>query len=183
MSHTIRKALLGCLEIPLFMKAGVKRFENTKEAATASFIIPFMFLFPISEISRINPDYTDLSYIYILSMTTLLLVLSMIFYYGACYACMVALERKNHFYQFVSATNWITLTSFVTNMPFFLLVYWGYYEYKEMFNLFIFMMFFAVTYQAFMITHLLRINWMLGTGISIMSLLIDDGLRQAIFPG
>ena len=64
-----------------------------------------------------------------------------------------------------------------------MLVYYGAYTYQEMLNLFIFLMFFSVIYSAFMITHLLRINWMLGAALSIMSLLIDDGLRQALFPG
>ena len=64
-----------------------------------------------------------------------------------------------------------------------MLVYYGAYTYQEMLNLFIFLMFFSVIYSAFMITHLLLINWMLGAALSIMSLLIDDGLRQALFPG
>jgi len=165
------------------MKSGVQRFENTKEAALTSLLIPLILLLLISEISKINPVYADLNYLHILAKTSILLVLSILIYYGASYACIVALERKQYFFQFITATNWLTLTSFAINAPFFMLVYYGAYTYQEMLNLFIFLMFFSVIYSAFMITHLLRINWMLGAALSIMSLLIDDGLRQALFPG
>ena len=67
------------------------------------------------------------------------------------------------------------------NLPFFLLVYAGFYTYDEMFNLFIFLILFAMAYQAFLITHLLRINWMLGTAIAIMDMLINDELHKLLF--
>ncbi|MCB9985470.1 MAG: hypothetical protein H6864_07280 [Micavibrio sp.] len=146
-----------------------------------SFLIPFLTIIPTAELAKINPDFADKSYFWIFGMFFLLFGLSSLFFYSISYACMVALERKQHFLTYITAFNWIGLTSLAINLPFFLLVYTGFYSFEEMFNLFIFMVLFSCTYQAFMVTHLLRINWMLGAAIAIMSMLIDDGIHKLLF--
>ncbi len=181
MSSQIKDALMGCLEIPLFMKTGATRFQNTIQAAKTSFLVPILVIFPVAEVAKVNSDFTDHSYIWLLGFFAMMLALNMLFFFGASYACMVALEKKDKFPAYITSMNWLSLTSLVINMPFLLLVYFGIYSYDEMYNLFIFLILFGTTYQAFLITHLLRINWMLGAAISIMGILIDDGIRQLLF--
>lgn len=181
--QSIKSALWGCLEIPLFMKLGVTRFNNTKDAAISSFIIPFLSVFLIAELAHINPVFADRPYIWNLFSLTALLVINIVLFYGASYICMWALDRKEFIYTYINATNWLSLTVTLTNLPFILLVYFGFYTYAEMNNLFIFMILFGCTYQAFYITHALRINWMLGTAISILGMLIDDTAYKIMFGG
>lgn len=181
MSISIKRHLLGCLEIPLFMKVGVMRFDNTRNAAIVSFIIPLLILFPTAELAQINPDFVGKSYWWLLGMFALLYAGGSFAFFGCSYACMAALERKQYFMSYINAFNWLNLTSLAINLPFFLLVYAGYYTFEEMFNLFIFLILFGMTYQAFLITYMLRINWMLGAAMAIMGMLIDDGLHKLLF--
>lgn len=178
----IEDYLWGCLEIPLFMSRGAARFEGDKKSALVSFALPFLFLFPTAELAQINPDLAGHDYMWLLSRFFLLFIGSTAIFYACVYGCLVALERKEKFFSLVTAMNWLNITSFVINIPFFLLVYADIYSFQEMYNLFIFMMLFGTTYIAFLITYLLRINWMLGTAIAIMGMLIDDGLHHYIFP-
>ncbi len=163
------------------MKVGATRFPNTVSAAKTSFLIPILTIFPLAGLAKINPDFQGHSYLWVFGFLCLMVLLSMIFFYGASYACLAGLERKDKFMSYITSFNWLNLTSFAINAPFFLLVYFGIYQYQEMYNLFVFLILFSTAYQAFLITYLLRINWMLGAAISIMGMLIDDEIQKFIF--
>ncbi|HNQ91691.1 MAG TPA: hypothetical protein PKI93_02045 [Alphaproteobacteria bacterium] len=181
MGQSVKSALWGCLEIPLFMKIGTTRFENTKQATLSSFLIPFLILIPTAEIAHINPEFTDKSYTWLFGSFALLFLISASAFFSASYVAMWALEKRDVFYAYINAFNWMNVSSFAINLPFYLLVYAGFYEFKEMFNLFIFFVLLICAYQAYFITHILKINWMLGTAMSIMGMLSEDMAHKILF--
>lgn len=182
-NQSIKEALWGCLEIPLFMKLGVTRFQNTREAALSSFLVLLIPLLLMAEMAQINPVFTGRPYIWNLFSFSTLFVINAVLFYGASYICMWALDRKEQVYAFINGSNWLTITSTAINLPFLFLVYFGFYSYAEMNNLFIFIILFGCVYLAFFITHVLRINWMLGTAMSILGMLIDDAAYKIMFGG
>jgi len=179
--QNIKSALWGCFEIPLFMRKGVSRFENTKRAAFSSFLVPLLVLIPSAELAKLNPQFTGHSYFWIGGSFLIMFLISASLFYGSSYISMWALEKKKSIFAYINAFNWMNVTFFVVNLPFFLLVYFGIFKYEEMINLFIFLILFSCAYQAYFITRLLNINWMLGTAIAIMGLLADDLANKIMF--
>lgn len=178
--QSVKQALLGCLEIPLFMSSGVRRFSDKREFAIFSFLVPLFLIIPTAFLSQINPDFQARSFGSNLLRLFELFILSSIMFFTIVYFCFQALERQSEFFKFMGALNWLNLSFFLINLPFNLLVYTHVYTFKEMHNLLIFLMFFAVTCNAFLTTHLVRINWMLATSLSILALLVEDSVMKTL---
>lgn len=172
--------LLGCLEIPLFMRKGVERFPGDKKSAILSFLVPLSLLIPISFLAQSNPDFAAQSAAQSFARFLELFILTSALFYTISYFCIQALDRGGEYFRFVSGLNWLNLSFFLINLPFLVLVYYHIYSFAEMQNLLIFLVFFAVACNAFFTTYILRINWMLATSLSLMSLLIEDSIQKAI---
>lgn len=177
---SFQQILLGCLEIPLFMRKGVERFPGDKKSAILSFLVPLGLLIPLSFMAQVNPDLATQSTLQSFVRFLELFILTSALFYTISYFCIQALDRGGEYFRFISGLNWLNLSFFLINLPFLILVYYHIYSFAEMQNLLIFLTLFAVVCNAFFTTYILRINWMLATSLSIMSLLIEDSIQKAI---
>ena len=174
MKQPIKAALLGCLEIPLFMKISRDRFVNSPEAMKQSFLVPLLLLLPSILIAPINPDFTPLPFPNLALSFTLDFCLVLFVYLLFMRAVAKALDRSQFFFQFVNAYNWLNLTSFLISLPFFVLVVSGIYEWDEVKNILICLVLFSYAYLAFAITMILQINWMLAASLAIVSMALGQ---------
>ena len=174
MKQKISEALWGCLEIPLCMKAGAARFVNSKEAMLWSFLVPALLLPLVIFIAPINPDLAALSPLVLAFKYTLNVFISAILYFGTVYLIAGALHRREYFFQFVNASNWLNLSALIISLPFYALVAGDIYSFDEMKNLLIFLLIYGFIYYAFMLTYVFRINWMLAASVSILGMAIGQ---------
>lgn len=177
----IRNSLWGCLEIPLFMAIGAKRFDATWRTALWSFIIPFLIVIPTAELAHINPDFSDKTYDWIFGRFLSLYILGSLFYFIGLSMALWSFEKLGKLPGLVNGLNWLNLSNFLINLPFFLLVYFGAYSMDEMDNLLIFLIFFSISYQAYFLSKFIGINWMLAASLAIFGLFTDQTAHQIIF--
>lgn len=176
----IRTSLWGCLEIPLFMSAGISRFTASWPEAARSFVIPLLVIFPTAELARINPDFSAQTYDWIFGRFFALYALGSLFYIIGLSMALWSFEKLGKLPSLVNGLNWLNLANFLINLPFFLLVYAGFYAIEEMDNLLIFLIFFSIAFQAYFLSKTIGINWMLATALAIFGLFTDQAAQQII---
>ncbi len=172
----IKRSLLGCFEVVLFMRAGVERFEGTREAAIRSFLIP-LFLLPVTLLALIALS-EGFSASLLLSLHTIRIVLSVVLFFAAVYFLSKQYDRGKYFYKFVTVANWINIPSMILVMPivFALFVQGVDMESMKVYAVFITML--GYVYSAFIITHCFRFPWEMGGFIAIIGLAIDQNLLE-----
>lgn len=181
MKQPIKDALMGCLEIPLFMKVARDRFVNSPEAMKASFLVPLLLLPLGIVIAPINPDLTAMPIGKLALRFCLDFALAFIVYFLIMKAVCKALDRSQYFNQLVNAYNWLNLSSLVISMPFFLLILKGYYQWEELENILLCLILYSYAYLAFAISLILRINWMLAASLSILALALGQVSGSLIY--
>ncbi len=176
--NTIRQALWGCLEIPLFFKMGVTRFENTRNFALWSCLVPLALLLPISTLAYVNPELADKGaiwcFFFFLGLTLLGGVLSL----TLIYALTGVIRDNKSFWGYMAAYNWLNLTNFLINLPFLLLLSIGAYTWDEMSNLLLFLMLYAYVMNGFLITYIFRINGFLGASLAVVDFMCSEIVRK-----
>ncbi len=181
MKQPIKAALLGCLEIPLFMKISRDRFVNSPEAMKQSFLVPLLILPLGILIAPVNPEFAALPFPKLAFRFALDFCLVVFVYLLFMRAVAKALDRSQYFFQFVTAYNWLNLTSLVISLPFFVLAMKGIYEWDEVKNILIGLVLYGYAYLAFAITMILRINWMLAASLAIVSMALGQVSNALVY--
>ena len=107
----IKRNLLGALEVALFMPVARKRFGESKEEALRSFLIPILLL-PLTIFAVYlypKPEMASDSALVISILYSLRMLVIWAFFFGTVYMIAREVDRKAYFYNFVIATNWITI--------------------------------------------------------------------------
>lgn len=178
----IRRNLLGSLEVALFMPQARHRFGNTADEAWRSFIIPIL-LFPLTLLAVYyypKPALADHSANTIALLYSLRLGASWLFYMGFVYFLVNRVDRREHFCQFVIASNWLSIPATVIFLPVALGLMTGNYTWDELYPFMRAMMIYSYLFTAYMIGRILRVPWELAGFITIISLLINDYSLQVV---
>lgn len=178
--QSIRQALWGCLEIPLFFKLGVTRFENSRDFAIWSCLVPALLLVPTATLAYVNPELGEKGFFWCLVFFTTLTLVGSALTFTLIYFLTGLIRDNKSFWSYMAAYNWLNLTNFLMNLPFLLLLAIGAYTWDEMSNLLLFLMLYAYTMNGFMVTYVFRINGFLGASLAVVDLLCSEIARKLI---
>ena len=178
----IKRNLLGTLEVALLMPAGPKRFGNSYDEAARSFIIPILFfplslvalyLYPDAEIAAASKNTFSLLF-------SLRLFFSWLLFFGIIYWLMKRVDHLDHFYRFVTGTNWLAIPATVIFLPVAVMLLSGAFSWDELYPFMKFLMFYTYAFTAFLAIHALIIPWELAGFIAILAISVDDSTLNAI---
>lgn len=173
----IKKNLHGCLDVVLFMPMPKKRFGKTFEEAKRSFLIP-LFLFPLtlmfvylSPHSGYESEQAN-TFALLYSLRT---ASSWAIFFGLMYWLTGEIDRREHFYQFVTAINWLTIPATVIFIPiaYFILSHQASWDQLHMFSMCL--MAYTYGFTAYMASRVLRLPWELGGFVAMISLMVHNG--------
>lgn len=170
-AEEIKKNLLGCFEIFLFMRKGVERFGSSKLSAIKSFAVPLaltpLLLLSILAVQKQTPINI------LIGISTGHLVITTLLFLGFVYLFTKQYNRQEHFWRFITITNWINIFSVILLIPLVI----GYFSGTPMAvfeSYIIFKAILAYVYTAFVITICFKIPWELGGFISIVGIAISE---------
>jgi len=172
---------MGCIEIPIFIKTGTERFENTASAAKLSFLVPFILLPFSAWLALANPGFKDQTVLSLLPKMTFEFILSTALYLSGIYMAVKQLDRAQFFPRFVNAQNWLSITQLVILLPILSGVMAGHWPWKDVYNFLVFLFMYGYVFQAFLITFTFRINWMLASALSILGMAINESVHSLIY--
>ncbi len=171
----IKRNLLGCLEIALLMRKGRDRFGNNYDEALRSFIVPILLsplvllvimLYPAPDISDVSRSALALIYaLRMFAVTTLFL--------GAVWWIVGELDRREHFLQFVTASNWLSVPATVAILPVLYLVFNGHYTWDELYPFTCVLVGYSYLFTGFMAAYVLRIPMELAGFITFLSYAVN----------
>jgi uncharacterized membrane protein len=169
----IKRSLLGCFEILLFMPRGVERFGNDKGQMIRSFIVPFsMMPFVIAIVVNMFPEFPALL---IASLVVFRGLLATILFFGIVYFMAKQMDRQEHFLRFLTIANWTNINGIVIAVPILIGLALGVdtstFEVYAVFSEIL-----GYVYGAFVMTYCLRIPWEMGGFISVVALAINQNL-------
>jgi len=171
----IKSNLLGCLELTLFMRRGVVRFESSRVAAIKSFLITLLVLPPtLAVMVALSEGYAASL---LVTLHAIRIVLSMVLFLGAVYFITKQYDRQSYFYKFINIFNWMNIPGIILCLPILSIIITGAsIEAFESYAVFITLL--GYVYGAFIITHTFRIPWEMGGFIAIISLAIDQNALE-----
>ncbi len=168
----VRRHLLGCFEILLFMRSGIDHFDYTRKAALRSFLFPLATLPFVLYIMAFNGEQTAALTFYLLHAVRIIITLALFF--GIIYMLTKQLGRDDHFYRFVNAYNWLSLPFIFFFVPIALMLASGDYSADDLNNAAVFVTLLGYVYTGFIATHCFRLPWELGAVIAIFGMFIDQ---------
>lgn len=173
-----RNNLLGCFEICLFMARGTQRFSGERQDALRSFAVPAFFVPIVLIVFALQS--TGYPVALLLPIHALRIVATLGLFLGVVYVISRETKRTEHFFQFVTATNWLNIPVGLMILPVAGFLATGTYTMEQMESWAVFVEIAGAVLVAFAATHIFRIPWELGGFIGVLGLLIDDaGLKTA----
>ena len=172
----IKRNLLGALEVALFMPVARKRFGCTYDEAVRSFIIPIL-LFPVTlglVYAYPAPSIEHNSVNTIALMYSLRMAASWFLFFGSVYWIVREIDRREHFYQFIIASNWLSVPATVVFLPVIWMLMSGSHTITDLYPFSICLMAYTYAFTAFMAAHVLRVPWELAGFIVFISMSIND---------
>ncbi len=175
--------LQGALEVALFMPAARTRFGDTKEEAIRSFFVPILlfpltiaaiYLYPKPEI--VHHSANMLSLLYSLRLASIWFI-----FFGAVYWITKEIDRKKYFYQFVIASNWLTIPATIVFIPVAWMLLAGIHTWAELYPFMICLMLYTYALTAFMAAYILRIPWELAGFIVFVGMAINDSTLDILY--
>ncbi len=172
----IKRNLLGGLEVALFMPVARKRFGNSYEEALRSFVIPIL-LFPLTLLAVYfypHEGLTNDSSHTIALLYSLRLTATWALFLIPVYWIVKEVDRKQHFYQFVVAMNWLSVPATLVFLPVAWMLFSGGHTLQEMYPIIVFLTVYTYSFMAFMATYVLRIPWELAGFVTMISMCVND---------
>jgi len=172
----IGRNLLGCFEVFLLMPSARLRFGTDFEGALRSFIVPIL-LFPLTLMAVYlspNDALADHSKNTIALFYSLRLAISWALYLGCVYWIVKEVDRKEHFWQFVTAINWVSIPATLVFLPVAWMMLTGNHSGEQLYPLIMGLVFYGYGLTAFVATYILRLPWELAGFVAIIGFLIND---------
>ncbi len=168
--HEISEALWGCIEIPLFLKKGATRFGGTIGSFKRSCLVPALIIPLIVMIMPgPAPEATDRTSLAMMSLGTFL---STSVFLLAMYFLKSRSVTNTQFLKFATGYNWLSVSGFVTQLPFILLVT---LNFDVSYNVSIMMLLeilYTYAYLIYMICRILKMDWYSAFAFAVMEFLI-----------
>ena len=175
----IKQNLAGCLEILIFMRKGIERFQNVSRTdAIKSFLIPLL-LFPFVFTALVMTSKEGHSIPFIISVHFFRIVIGAMIYLTIVYFLSKQLERQEHFYRFLVIINWISLFDIIFVSPVMFYIFTG-GEVTTIEPYAVFITLLGYVYLAFIITHSFRVPWEMGGFAAIVGLAVDETMWDII---
>lgn len=176
----IRRSLLGCLEIALFMPVAARRFGKSRAEMARSFFIPAIVLSLFLMMFGFHPGMREGAN----AQTPLLYVIqgwaSIGLFLWAVSFFSREIGRGEHFHQFVTAYNWLFVPAAVVLLPALWMGAEGYRSPEEIQVFIMAMMVYTYAMMAFMTAAVLRVPLELGVFVAVLSMGIDNGLVNVV---
>ncbi len=173
MTQSLKDSLRGCYEIPLFLKEGIERFENTRSAFLQSLLIP-LILIPLQlPVAGSDPELAQYAFLTILVILSYRVIVSTAFFLGGVWLLTWPMERKDRFYRFATASNWIGLTGYVLLLPYFILIMTGTFTPEQLGTFLLFLIGFFIAMTTFTARHALNVHWVVAAMIGMGALLCE----------
>lgn len=173
--QSIKSSLLGTFEIALLMPQGAKRFSTERDAAIRSFFIPAL-LFPISLLAlyHTSPGTSgdDLTNTIIMLYAVRLFVFWLLFF-GIVRWILNEVGRGEHFYQFVSANNWLSIPATAIFIPIVWMIAAGTHSFNELYPFILCLMGYTYLFTAYMSVHVLRVPLEFAGFLVFIAFMID----------
>ncbi len=177
--HEIGRNLLGVFEIALFMPLARKRFGNTREEALRSFIVPLLLL-PLTLISfyfLTKPEGAPLFGV----LNSLRLAVIGAMFYGSVYWIAKTVGRKEYFYQFVIALNWLSVAATAIFLPLAWMMVTGTQTWAELAPFAGCLIAYICAFTCFMATYVLRITWELSGFIVFIGVALNNNTLDLVY--
>lgn len=175
--------LLGCLEAALFMPETARRFGSSYDEMIRSFYIP-VIAFPLTLMAVYlypRPEVATHSHVIVSMLYSLRFAFSLGIFLGFVYFIARKIERTEHFYQFVTANNWLTIPSAIISVPILILLTDGGTDaVREAYALSVIIVVYTYAYTAFAAACILRIPIELAGFIAITGLIINNSTHDIL---
>ncbi len=175
--------LLGCLEAALFMPETARRFGSSYDEMIRSFYIP-VIAFPLTLMAIYlypRPEIASHSHVIVSMLYSLRFAFSLGIFLGFVYFIARKIERTEHFFQFVTANNWLTIPSAIVSIPILMLLTQGdAAAIREAQVLSVLLVFYTYAYTAFAAACILRIPLELAGFIAMIGVLINNSTHDII---
>ncbi|MCB9990776.1 MAG: hypothetical protein H6867_05285 [Rhodospirillales bacterium] len=178
----IKRNLLGGLEVALFMPLARKRFGKTKNEAIRSFIVPVL-LFPVTLATAYMVPQNAIagnSLNIVLALYALRMLAIWTLFFGAVYWIARGVDRMEHFYQFVIASNWLSVPATAVFVPVFWMLLSGSHGWAELAPFMMCLMFYTYAFTGFMAAYVLRVPWELAGSIVCIAIVISNSTLDVI---
>ena len=164
---TIRNNLRGCCEILVFLRQGVERFANTKQAFLRSLLV-VLLLIPLQiPIAQIDPELSQYHTAGLVVALAYRVIVSTAFFLGGVWLLTWPLERKDRFYRFATAVNWLGIAGYGLLLTYYIPVSIGLATAEQAGNYLLFIVGYAIAMTAFTARHALNVHWAVAVPIGI----------------
>ena len=173
----IKNNLLGTLEIALFLRGGVDRFQPTNKNFKTSFLIPILLLpMTLATVFFAHPagELADGATQILAIIYTLRLFLSLGLFLGFVYIMAKTLDKTNEFKRLATANNWITIPAAVAMLPLLAMFLSGSHSWTEIYPMMVCITLYSYAYSGFMIAHVMRIPYELAGFMAIAGMVIHQ---------
>ncbi len=181
----IKQALLGCLEIPLFMPQGAKRFRNDREAMVRSFgvlllaTIPFLLI--MIPYKPLEPGMESMSVQVITALYCLRSVLAIAFGIAFSFMFLRVLKKEDCLFRLITASNWLSVSAAVLTLPLAILLATGMQDWEALYPVMIVLSVYSYIWTAFLVTYVVKIPWELAGFFVIFGMFIDETLYDILY--
>lgn len=182
MSQNIGSALSGAIEIPLFLKAGVERFENSGWSAVQSFLIPALLMIPSAYLWTFSPHFSGFNVTVLAARFSLEYVLSGLVFFASVFFTVTLFKREGVFLRFVAALNWTALFLFILQAITLLLVNAGFLEWQAAQMFLLLQMVYGLAFQAFLIARCFGVHWSVAILLAAIHYAVSQGISQFLGP-
>lgn len=169
----LKKNILGCFEIALFMRSGVERFSDSKQAALRSFAVPAFFIPMVVWVWILRADAEPVAAVVAIHFFRMILTMGV--FMGIVYVFSRQYERQVHFFRFITVSNWSELIGAILVVPVLIALLSG-ADMALWENYAVFVQLFGYVYTGFIVTQVFRVPWELGGFVAVVALAVGQNL-------
>lgn len=179
-SEYIKTSLLGTLELSLFLKRGVERFENTSKGFWLSWLVPIVLIVPNILLSASEGDFESLSFEAMMIIASYQALVSSFFYLGFVWVLCWPLDRVDRFFRFGAAVNWLSLASLLLFLPYYILHHFSSLGSEELGHLLLVIVGMIVCILTFTAKHVLNVNWLIALGLALFAFVCEYAAAEML---
>lgn len=176
----IRNALRGCLEIALFLKIGITRFEGTIPAFLRSLVVPFLIIPVVIWTVPVLGDLANRSSGWIAMLHATQLVFGIASFMAIVYVLKNRIVTNEDYLRTITAYNWLSVPSYVINIPLILMGHLAVHSWADVSAMMLLVTLYCYCYLAYMLTHSLRTSWIFGITIAMLDFMVGEAVRNIV---
>lgn len=175
--NEIKNAVIGCIDIALFMPRGVERFNDGWAPLLRSLIIP-LALMPLTYVNlsymqEAVPELADLSYTTVAllfaakGLCTLAVTLGIMIIFAKTY------DKMDYLLRTITISNWMSVFLTILYLPILVTVITTDHSWLDMYQFDILHAVYGYILIAFVLTHAMKIPWEMAGFLAIVGIAIQ----------